>query len=199
MPLFTSANPDPVLSTLALCFAIIAFTAFIVSTASSESRIRESIISSISLADSLDILIGTMVEETGRQVDRLNANADTMQRASTEALDTLKELDNTNVQTREAIDKISQQTDTTNESALKIREATTMITSIAEETNLLSLNAPIEAIKMTFSVALCVSSACEVAPSAISPMARSTCPTASLVSAVPVLKVSAASSGHYLL
>lgn len=91
------------------------------------------------------ILIGNMVEETGEQVSSLNSNADAMQRASVEALETLKELDQTNVQTREAIEKISEQTNTTNESALKIREATTMITSIAEETNLLSLNASIEA------------------------------------------------------
>ncbi len=40
---------------------------------------------------------------------------------------------------------IYEQTNTTNESAMKIREATTLITSIAEETNLLSLNASIEA------------------------------------------------------
>ncbi|MDE6063030.1 MAG: methyl-accepting chemotaxis protein [Lachnospiraceae bacterium] len=91
------------------------------------------------------ILIGNMVEETGEQVSSLNSNADAMQRASVEALETLKELDYTNVQTREAIERISEQTNTTNESALKIREATTMITSIAEETNLLSLNASIEA------------------------------------------------------
>lgn len=91
------------------------------------------------------ILIGNMVEETGRQVERLNVNADTMQRASIEAMDTLKALDDTNVRTREAIERIAEQTNTTNESALKIREATTMITSIAEETNLLSLNASIEA------------------------------------------------------
>lgn len=91
------------------------------------------------------ILIGNMVEETGSEVERLSSNANRMQQASTEATNTLKELDNTNSRTREAIDKIYEQTHTTNESALKIREATTMITSIAEETNLLSLNASIEA------------------------------------------------------
>ena len=40
---------------------------------------------------------------------------------------------------------IYEQTNTTNESAMKIRTATSLITSIAEETNLLSLNASIEA------------------------------------------------------
>lgn len=91
------------------------------------------------------ILIGSMVEETGHQVEMLNTNAGKMQQASIEAMDTLQQLDATNGKTREAIDKIYEQTNTTNESALKIREATALITSIAEETNLLSLNASIEA------------------------------------------------------
>lgn len=91
------------------------------------------------------ILIGNMVEETGKQVEELNENAGTMRQAGIEAIDTLKQLGSTNEKTRDAIEKIYEQTHTTNESALKIREATIMITSIAEETNLLSLNASIEA------------------------------------------------------
>ena len=91
------------------------------------------------------ILIGNMVEEVGSRVEKLNDNAETMQQASVEAMNTLKQLNDTNIRTQEAIDKIYEQTHTTNESALKIREATTMISSIAEETNLLSLNASIEA------------------------------------------------------
>ena len=91
------------------------------------------------------ILIGNMVEETGKQVEDLNANAGTMKQASDEAILKLQQLGDTNSKTKEAIEKIYEQTHTTNESALKIREATTMITSIAEETNLLSLNASIEA------------------------------------------------------
>lgn len=91
------------------------------------------------------ILIGNMVEEASGQVAKLNENADHMQQAGIEAMNTLKQLDATNVKTREAIERIYEQTHTTNESALKIREATTIITSIAEETNLLSLNASIEA------------------------------------------------------
>lgn len=91
------------------------------------------------------ILIGTMVEETVGQVEKLSANAQAMQKAGNEAIETLKQLDATNDKTKEAIDKIYQQTHTTNESALKIKEATTIIADIAEETNLLSLNASIEA------------------------------------------------------
>ena len=91
------------------------------------------------------ILIGTMVEETVGQVEKLSSNAQAMQKAGDEAIATLKQLDATNDRTKEAIEKIYAQTHTTNESALKIKEATTIITDIAEETNLLSLNASIEA------------------------------------------------------
>lgn len=91
------------------------------------------------------ILIGNMVEETSKQVEDLNRNTGVMQQASDEATDMLRQLGDTNIKTKEAIEKIYEQTNTTNESALKIREATAMITSIAEETNLLSLNASIEA------------------------------------------------------
>lgn len=91
------------------------------------------------------ILIGSMVEETVGQVERLSSNAQAMQKAGDEAIETLKQLDATNGKTKEAIERIYEQTHTTNESALKIKEATSMIAAIAEETNLLSLNASIEA------------------------------------------------------
>lgn len=91
------------------------------------------------------ILIGNMVEETVGQVEKLSENAKSMQKAGREAAITLKQLEATNGKTKEAIEKIYAQTHTTNESALKIKEATVIITDIAEETNLLSLNASIEA------------------------------------------------------
>lgn len=91
------------------------------------------------------ILMGSMVEETSRQVEELTDNANEMRRSSDEAFETLRNLEKINDQAKAAIDVIYEQTNTTNESAMKIREATTLITSIAEETNLLSLNASIEA------------------------------------------------------
>lgn len=91
------------------------------------------------------ILMGSMVEETTRQVEELTDNANDMRKSSDEAFETLQNLAKINDQARGAIDVIYEQTNTTNESAMKIREATTLITSIAEETNLLSLNASIEA------------------------------------------------------
>lgn len=91
------------------------------------------------------VLIGSMVEETVGQVEKLSSNAHAMKKAGDEAIETLKQLDFTNAKTKEAIEKIYAQTHTTNESALKIKEATAIIAEIASETNLLSLNASIEA------------------------------------------------------
>ena len=91
------------------------------------------------------ILMGNMVEETSQEVDDLISNANDMKKSSEEAFVTLAALEKITDQARQAIDVIYEQTNTTNESAMKIREATTLITSIAEETNLLSLNASIEA------------------------------------------------------
>lgn len=91
------------------------------------------------------ILMGNMVQETTEQVEELTNNANDMKKSGDEAFATLQELDRINDEARKAINVIYEQTNTTNESAMKIREATALITSIAEETNLLSLNASIEA------------------------------------------------------
>lgn len=91
------------------------------------------------------ILMGNMVEETSKEVTGLIDNANEMKLSSDEASATLTELERINGMAKQAIHVIYEQTNTTNESAIKIREATTLITSIAEETNLLSLNASIEA------------------------------------------------------
>lgn len=91
------------------------------------------------------ILMGNMVKDTTDEVENLLVNATGMKISSDEASKILIQLEQINNQAKEAIDTIYEQTNTTNESAMKIREATTLITSIAEETNLLSLNASIEA------------------------------------------------------
>lgn len=89
--------------------------------------------------------MGNMIEHTNSQVESLTSTANLMRESSEEAAATLKELDNINQQAIASIDVIYEQTNITNISALKIKEATTLISSIAEETNLLSLNASIEA------------------------------------------------------
>lgn len=89
--------------------------------------------------------MGHMVEETNYEVENLYSYANAMKASGDEAFRSLKELDGINDKAKGSIDLIYQQTNTTNESALKIREATELITFIAEQTNLLSLNASIEA------------------------------------------------------
>lgn len=91
------------------------------------------------------ILMGNMIEETNSEVDKLRNNARSMRDSGDKALNILEELNKINQKTKEAIQTIYEQTNMTNESALKIKEATDIITDIAEETNLLSLNASIEA------------------------------------------------------
>lgn len=91
------------------------------------------------------IVMGNMVEETAEEAKGLLDNAKEMKDSSEEATNILGALEKINKQASDAIEVIYDQTNTTNESALKIKEATALITEIAEETNLLSLNATIEA------------------------------------------------------
>jgi len=91
------------------------------------------------------VVMGDMVEETNQDVQRLLSYASDMKEATEQARNILSELNDVNQKAEEYIDIIAKQTNTTNESALKINDATKLITSIAEETNLLSLNASIEA------------------------------------------------------
>lgn len=91
------------------------------------------------------IIMGNMIEETNLEVEKLRSNARAMRDAGNSAIDILQELSSVNQKTKEAMYVIFEQTNVTNESALKIKEATSIISDIAEETNLLSLNASIEA------------------------------------------------------
>ena len=91
------------------------------------------------------IVMGNMVEETNHEVHNLLEFANNMSQSTVEAKEVLVELEKINKEAEQYIDVIAEQTATTNESAMKINEATKLITSIAEETNLLSLNASIEA------------------------------------------------------
>ena len=91
------------------------------------------------------VLMGSMIEENSMEMEELNKTAEGMYSSSEVAAQTLDKMDEVNRKAQQAIELIYEQTNTTNESALKIKTATTLITSIAEETNLLSLNAAIEA------------------------------------------------------
>lgn len=89
--------------------------------------------------------ITEQIEETNRKVAELNDNAVKMNDAGVVAFNTLEELVATNKSTVESINDIYEQAKETNQSVENIKEATDLISSIAEETRLLSLNASIEA------------------------------------------------------
>ena len=91
------------------------------------------------------IVMGKMIEQASTEVEQLGDNAADMHKASENAMSILAELEKINQKTMEAIHIIGEQTQKTNESAAKIKAATDMISEIAEETTLLSLNASIEA------------------------------------------------------
>lgn len=91
------------------------------------------------------IVMGTMIEDTVNEIDVINVNAKQIRELGQTATDALHDLQIINQRTKDSIDIIYGQTNTTNTSAQKIKEATALITDIAEETNLLSLNASIEA------------------------------------------------------
>ena len=91
------------------------------------------------------ILMGNMIQEASSEVEMLGENAADMRKAGENAISILAKLEEINVRTMEAIHIIGEQTKKTNESAAKIKVATDMISEIAEETTLLSLNASIEA------------------------------------------------------
>ena len=91
------------------------------------------------------VAMGKMVEDTNEKVDKLMDSARRMKEANQNAQQILTELKDISVRSEQHIDVIAKQTDVTNESALRIGEATKVIAEIAEETNLLSLNASIEA------------------------------------------------------
>lgn len=78
-------------------------------------------------------------------MESLDHNAVSMQESSTKASDTLIRLQEINEDVERIISEVQEQTNRTNDSVQRIYEATTFIASIAEETNLLSLNASIEA------------------------------------------------------
>lgn len=91
------------------------------------------------------LLMGKMIEQTTDEMVKLEEKASAMNLLSEQAEGILSRLSHVTGQAGEAVGMIYRQTHTTNESALKIKDATEIITAIAEETNLLSLNASIEA------------------------------------------------------
>lgn len=85
------------------------------------------------------------INQTSKEVNSLEQNAKVMQEYSDKSLETLHQLIQVNDYTKEDIDAMYAQTESTNASVNKISQAASLISEIASQTNLLSLNASIEA------------------------------------------------------
>lgn len=89
--------------------------------------------------------MGNQIESIVECVGRQTSVSVSMSNAGSASLQTMHELSDSNDKTVAALNSIAQQIQLTNESVQKIGAATDLITSIASQTSLLSLNASIEA------------------------------------------------------
>lgn len=88
--------------------------------------------------------MGGIIEDIVSNVKNLTEAAETMSHAESASTETMQNLSTSNDRTSQAISNIGQQIRLTDESIKQISVATELITSIASQTNLLSLNASIE-------------------------------------------------------
>ena len=88
--------------------------------------------------------MGGIIEDIVSNVKNLTEAAETMSHAESASTETMQNLSTSNDRTSQAIGNIGQQIRLTDESIKQISVATELITSIASQTNLLSLNASIE-------------------------------------------------------
>ncbi len=89
--------------------------------------------------------VGAQIESIVECVGRQSAVSVSMSQAGDKSMETMHQLSVSTDKTVSALNSIAQQIQLTNESVQKISEATELITSIASQTSLLSLNASIEA------------------------------------------------------
>lgn len=89
--------------------------------------------------------MGEMIAHNAEEVSQLHILSGKMKDGTAEALTQFTRLNQVMMQVHEAINFLAQQTTLTNESVSKISSAAELITALASQTNLLSLNASIEA------------------------------------------------------
>ena len=89
--------------------------------------------------------MGLTIDQIVNEVGNLYQTSESMEQSKTDAENIIAELSASSEKTFEAIRMIENQVNLTDESVSKIQESVKLISSIAEETNMLSLNASIEA------------------------------------------------------
>lgn len=87
-----------------------------------------------------------MIANNTKQLDQMHVISENMRGGATNAVEQFEELNKVMQNVKESIRFLSQQANLTSESAAKISSAAELITTIASQTNLLSLNASIEEI-----------------------------------------------------
>lgn len=98
----------------------------------------------IESASSEVVTMGEIIERIVGNVGNLARTSDKMSEAGEASIRTMHELIDANTHTVEAINRIAEQIHRTNESVEQISTSASLITNIAEQTSLLSLNASIE-------------------------------------------------------
>lgn len=91
--------------------------------------------------------MGSLIEKITGDIESLNIITEAVLETENEANNNMNELSESNVNTTNAINRIASNIEKTDNSVQKIGEALKLITNIADETNLLSLNASIEAVR----------------------------------------------------
>lgn len=89
--------------------------------------------------------LATIIEENTISAEELSKRSETIEVLTNEGIDTIESLTTKTEQSKIAMNQIFDVIANTNNSALKIGEASSFISSIAQQTNLLALNAAIEA------------------------------------------------------